>query len=374
MRTTFILLFICLVSIEIHGQSDYFKTDSTSSIGVKLVDNGEASNSRFCTVKNGEKTDVFSPYQVKEYGFGDGRVYVSRKIQLPDSAQSVFLEILVKGKKTLYYYRGKQLKTFFVGNDSTLFVELPKNNAAKTGNYRDQLRQLTTDCPKTVDALKLVNYRKRQLAEFINRYNDCERKPFPYLKVGLTAGYNLMKLSPTNNRLEATLNKMDYTNSGVFTVGLFVDQPILLSDFSLHAELYYAKYGYSYNKMIDSKDVDFVANISSLKIPFMIRYSYPSNRIRPFINAGAIAANNFKNKILLYNATITGNTIETTSMQDISPSQKYQVGYTFGGGIEYNLNYRNHLFIELRYSKLLNPTGTEQLDSSEYHIITGINF
>jgi opacity protein-like surface antigen len=374
MRTTFILIFICLVSTGIHGQSDYYLTNSMASIGVKLVDNGDVSNSRCCTVKNGEKDVEYSPYAVKEYGFGDGRVYVSRKIQLPDSAQKVFLEILVKGKKTLYYYRGKLLKTFFVGEDSTQFVELPKNNAAKTSSFRDQLSQLTSDCPKTVDAIRLSIYRKRQLTEIMNRYNDCELKPFPFLKLGLTAGYGMMKLSPTNSSQSATLDKLDFTYTGGFTVGLFADQPLLLTDFSLHAELYYSKYGYSYNKMIDSKDVDFVANISSLKIPLMIRYAYPSNYIRPFINAGGIAANNFRNKLLLYKATLTGNTIETTTLQDISAGQKFQFGYTFGGGIEYNLNYRNHLFIELRYSKLVNPTGSEQLDSSEYHIITGINF
>jgi len=301
-------------------------------------------------------------------------VYVSRKIQLPDSAQSVFLEILVKGKKTLYYYRGKRLKTFFVGNDSTLFVELPKNNASKTGNFRDQLRQLTSDCPKTGEALKLVNYRKQQLAAFMNRYEDCELKPFPYLKVGMTIGYGMMKLAPTNRQMEASLDKLDFTYSGGFTVGLFVDQPILLSDFSVHAELYFSKYGFSYNKMIDNNDVDFVANVSSLKIPLMIRYTYPSNTLRPFINAGGIVANNFKNKMSLYTTTITGSTVETTTMEDISSGKQYQFGYTVGGGIEYNLNYRNHLFLELRYSKLFKPTGSDQPGSSEYHIVTGINF
>ena len=169
------------------GQTEYFSTDSTASHGVELIDGGELINSQFCRVKKGEKTIEYTPYEVEEFGFKNGRVYISKEIQIADSSKRVFMERLHNGNTTLYYYRGKGIKTFFIQKDSTLFIEIPKQDTAKE-DYSNQLSNLTNDCPSVLDASKLVRYNKKSLSKFIARYNKCELKPFPSFKYGLTVG------------------------------------------------------------------------------------------------------------------------------------------------------------------------------------------
>lgn len=344
------------------------------SVGVNLVDGRDLLNSRFCMMKMGDQIVRYTPYEVKEYGFKDGRVYLSKDIQTSDSVQRVFLERLEKGNTTLYYYKGKRNKTYFLEKDSILFVELPKRKEKRDITFRSNLQHITSDCPNVRDAAKLVNYNKKSLTNLITRYNNCELKPFPFFKYGLIIGYGTTKLIPSSAIENEYINQLDFKYDGGFTIGLFVDNPILVSDFSLHAELYYSRHGFSYNKLIENKDIDFVANISALKLPILIKYAYPSNKNRPFINAGGILAYNFKNDNSLYEASMTQNIIEIDDLKKTSLIYRNQVGYSIGGGLECKLNHKNFLFFELRYSKLYGLSDSGSLNNSEIHFITGINF
>lgn len=354
------------------GQTEYFSTDSTASHGVELIDGGELINSQFCRVKKGEKTIEYTPYEVEEFGFKNGRVYISKEIHIADSSKRVFMERLHNGNTTLYYYRGKGIKTFFIQKDSTLFIEIPKQDTAKE-DYSNQLLNLTNDCPSVLDASKLVRYNKKSLSKFIARYNKCELKPFPSFKYGLTVGYEFLRLIPSRKQNE-NLKYFDYKYDGGFSIGLFLDNPILVSDFSLHAELFLSKHGYSYNQLVDNKDLDFIANFTSLNVPILLKYAYPSKRIRPFINAGINGTYLIKNKSLLHEITINVTTIEINDTEIASMISDFQLGYVIGGGLEYKLNYKNSLFFELRYCNQYNIEDSEFLGNSKLSVLTGINF
>jgi hypothetical protein len=365
----FLILFFPIISL---GQVEYFSIDSAFSVGIKLIDGGDLINSRLCQVKKGGEIIEYSPYDIKEFGFKDGRVYLSKEIQVADSSRRVFLERLLRGKTTLYYYRAKGIKTFYIEKDSSLLFELPKQNTAKE-HYSKLLSYFTEDCPNVSDACKLVSYNKKSLSKLITRYNQCELKPFPHFKYGLLIGYEFSRLIPSNNQNE-DLENLQYNYDGGFSIGLFLDNPILMSDFSVHTELLYSKHGYSYNRFINNKDIDFVANLSSLKIPFLFRYAYPSNKIRPFINVGLIGTYLMKKETLLYETTIKGNTIEINDANITSLINDVQLGYSVGGGIEYKLNFKNSLFFEIRYTNQFGIEDSEFLGTSGFNILTGINF
>lgn len=371
MKHLYIIFLISLLPTLSYGQREYFSTDSTSSYGIKLVDGGDLINSQLCQVKKGDKILQYTPCEVKEFGFKDGRVYVSKEIQIADSSKRVFLERLEKGNTTLYYYRGKKLKTFFIQKDSTLFIEMPKQNTVE--DYSTQLLNLTKDCSNVSDACKLVSYNKKSLSKLISRYNQCELKPFPHFKYGFLIGYEFLLLIPSSKQ-NNDLEYFDYEYDGGFTIGVFLDNPILVSDFSLHAELLLSKHGYSYNKLVDNKDLDFVANFTSLNVPLLLKYAYPSNKIRPFINVGINGTYLVKNKSLLCETTINETTIEINDTEITSMISDFQLGYVIGGGLEYKLNYKKSLFFELRYCNQYNQGDTEFLGSSAFSVLTGINF
>jgi hypothetical protein len=366
-----IMLFLILLPATIFGQSNYFSKDSVLSLGIKIIKGSDKDNSRFCRVKIGDQIIEYSPYEVQEYGFRDGRVYISKEINLEDSVKKVFLERLYSGKTSLFYYRGTGIHTFFLGKDSSQLLEIPRRNGNGL-NYLKQLKDLISDCSNVTDAVRFVSYNKGSLTKLISRYNNCELKPFPHFRYGLAIGYEPVKLKPPTAIINNYIRYFNFRYDGGFMIGLFLDSPIVVSDFSLHTEVYFSRHGYSYNKMVANKDFDFIANISSLKLPVLIRYTYPSNKTRPFFNLGGIVNFNIKNESSIYETTKTVSIIEINDTQNGPLTDVFQAGFSIGSGVEYCLNLRNSLFLEFRYDKLYGDPNT--LSKSILNLITGINF
>lgn len=373
MKYLYILFLIAFFPILTFGQKGYFSTNTTITTGIKLIDGGALMNSKLCQVKKGDKIIEYTPYEVKEFGFDDGRVYVSREIQTSDSIKKVFLERLCEGKTTLYYYKEKGRKSFFIEKNGSLFFELQKRNRDNR-TYNEQLSDITNDCSNVTSAVNFVNYNKKSIIKLVSRYNECVLKPFPHFRYGLTFGYEFTKLVTPSDNPSEDIKYFDFNYDGGYMVGLFIDNPILVSDFSLHTEIYFSKHGFSYNKLIDNKDLDFVANLSTLKVPLLFRYAYPSNKIRPFVNIGLVGSFNIQNKTQLYQTAISKNKIEIDDVKLSSPIDNIQLGYCMGGGMEYTLKSRNSLSFEIRYTNQYGIVNPETLRISGFNLVTGITF
>lgn len=370
----YVFFIIYLLPILAIGQTGYIVTDS-SVVAAKIdTENGDSFNGGFCRVRNGRVWEYYNPYLIKEYGFGDGRVFISREVQLSGSNQKVFLERLQQGKATLYSFKETTgVQTFFIEKDSTLYVIDKK--ISKDRGYKDKLLEITSDCKAVEDAIKVVEYKKETFTKLIKQYNTCEFAPMPHFRYGLTVSSSYLKLVlRSGNEL---LNYFDFNYVRGYTIGLFADKPIIASNFSYHVELYYSKHGMSYNKFVDTADYDFVANFSSLKLPILIRYVYPSNKIRPFLNIGVTASFGIKNETLLYKSVIGKDGIDVNKVDESSVLKSNQFGFSMGGGFEFRLKNKHALFIELRsniYYEDFYINYNNPVKISEYNFITGINF
>ena len=187
-------------------------------------------------------------------------------------------------------------------------------------------------------------------------------------------GLELTRLIPTSVEENAYLKLFDFKYDAGYSFGLFIDHPILVSDFSLHLEAYYSQHRFQLYQHSNGNDYDFAGNLSSIKVPLMIRYTYPTNKIRPFLNAGGIFSFAIENRYSIYEATIGEGVIEIDRINESPQFDTSQMGYTLGAGIEYKLNYRQSLFFELRTNKLYGFSGPKALNSSEIYFTTGINF
>lgn len=372
MKKCYTIALIVLIPILSYGQGEYFTTDSLTSFGLKLIDNGDLMNSRICEVKIKDKIVQYSPYEVKEYGFKNGRVYKSREIQLGDSSKKVFMECLTSGETTLLYYRGKGIKTFYLEKDSTLFAELPKKYEEKA-IYAEQLSQITSDCFNVSDACKLVNYNKKSLSKLISRYNNCELKPFPFLKYGLFVGMIQSKLVMNSNISDEVLLNTSFENDKNLYLGLFVDAPINASDFSVFTSFGLYQSSFSSNTLSDSFDADVLINQTTIKVPLMIRYTIPSLNYRPFFNIGFNYSYNLRNESKLYKAEFNNNVIQFQSPIKEDLINDHQVGYACGLGIQYHLSYKRILFVEIRYNREYSMKSKDMFNKNTLEIISGIN-
>jgi hypothetical protein len=354
----------------ISAQSDYFATDTSTTVGVSLIDGGKIQNSSLCQLKIKKKIIQYSPYQVQEYGFKDGRVYISREISLGDTSGRVFLQRLSKGHINLYYYKSRGSGLYFLEKDSSVLVNFLKVDA-NARSFKEQLYDLTSECSSLKDVIRYAHYNNRSLEAIIDRYNDCELKPFPHFRYGLTAGYEMAKLNPGSRNSNEYINYIEYGYNGGFTAGLFIDSPIDFSCFSIHSELYFSMHGYYYFKNIENQDIDFIANFSSLKLPVLLRYTYPSKKVRPFINAGGMVTFKTLNENKILETTVSGNSVVINDTYASLPD-RYQIGYSFGVGIESCLTTRRSLFLEVRYNKQYDKAGI--MHESYINFMTGINF
>lgn len=370
------LLFFIFLPGNLYGQKDYYSTDSTLSVGIKLVRNTDVKNSMLCQVIKGEEIIDYTPYDIKEYGFNNGRVYVSNEIQLSDKEKKVFLERLQQGETKLYYYRANGLKLFFIEKDSLNLVEIPRRNSEKI-SYNDLLLDITEDCENLREASKYVAYRKRSLTKYIKRYNNCELKPFPHVRFGFTVGYELLKIKPPKTNIIKELNNFNFKYDGNFSLGLFLDLPILVSDISAHFETNYSRHGFSYSSTEGLIDNDLACNFSSLSIPFMIKYAYPSNDIRPYFGLGFSYMRLITENSLFFSADKSEEIIFIDRVQnestDYDAIDNNQIGALIGGGIEYKISSGNSLFFEIRYSYLKPISNSSSLSSSVINFNLAIN-
>ena len=355
------------------GQKGFYSTDSAMIVGIKIVGGGKITNAQWCQVKTKKGIERFSPKEVVRYGLNEGQVYISKKIPYAGSQKHFFLERLIKGEIALFYFADKKYSTFFIEIDSTAFFELPKGNKHDDSYFQKQLQQLTSDFPEIHDNAKLVGYNKKALTKFLDEYNKRIYKPFPHIKFGLVAFSELSKFTATNKEGNY-LKQFDYKYDNSLGGGFFADIPISVSHLSFHIETLLSKHGYSFSSETIDGNLDFVANITSLKVPVMLRYTYPSKKISPFLNAGALISYNPKREAKIFETIISDNTITINDITTESTTSELQKGVCAGAGIEYRLNYKHSIFFELRYNQFFEGSFSNKLISNDLQLITSINF
>ncbi|HPT10989.1 MAG TPA: outer membrane beta-barrel protein [Bacteroidales bacterium] len=367
----FLLVFLFLMPYLVSGQSNYYVRDSVSSAGVKMIEGTDLSNSSVCLVINGDKTEGLTPEQISEYGYKNGRVYFSRKIQLGDTIKAVFLERLVKGKTALYYYKGPGIKEFFLEKEDGTLESLPVNDK---NSFHSALSDALSDCPVIAEYSRKATYSKRSLSELITGYNRCAPFALHTFKYGVMLGYQAAKLVPSSNYADKSLDFINYKYEGSFAFGAFMDRPIMHSDFSLHLELYYSYNKYTYSAQYESAYVDLRAITSGISLPVMLRYTLQRDKTMPFINAGACYAFNTERTGDINTAVKNGGTIQVNGVAKADLISKNQMGFSIGSGMEYKLTYKRSLFFELRYNKLLNCDEKGARNISQFMLLTEINF
>lgn len=91
-----------------------------------FIDNrSDKSKTLICHFKPSKKSRVvkYKPTEIKSFGFIDDKYYSSAILSIKGKKKSVFIEVLVKGKASLYRY----LDVFYFEKDSMVF--LPKSES-----------------------------------------------------------------------------------------------------------------------------------------------------------------------------------------------------------------------------------------------------
>ena len=324
-------------------------------------------NSQFIRLKRKNEEVKYYPEQLSEYGFKDGTVYESKSIPVSGQTKQVFLERLEHGKIDLYYYTEKGISTYFLERDSTVFVEIKKKE-----DFRKIISKYTEDFDWKANQVLLTKYNRKSLSKLISYYNSGRNKPLPFPRFGIIAGYNSVSLDISSSTSMAQLDNISFTPRSSILFGVFGDMPIEMSDFSFNVGVNFSKSGFSVNSRDARSDVDVVVNITSLNIPVLLRYTIPTLAWRPFINAGGIFSYHLRNESNIYQSSINQNAITIDEVQQESLISESMLGYSFGLGLQRNLNHKKIAALELRFNQLYGNEDT--LNKSHFEILTSFSF
>jgi hypothetical protein len=369
MKKNFILLFFLIFITPCFGQHAYFSTNSTTSVGVEVLDMG-MSNSYSCSVKKGNEVKKYTPLEVSEYGFDNGRVYKAFDIVINDKKERYFFEQLVDGNIDLYNLKlkGGINKYYILLADSSILKEIKLDKT----EIQHFIEPLTEDCNSASQNLKYLKPNKYSLKRYISYLNDCSTYPYPKIQYGLKIGLTATQFYPIDNT--SLYGIPNYKTDMSYAAGLFIDIPILSSNLSLTPEIYYKGNHYTTSFVYGQNNFDLVMNYSTLNFPLSLKYTFLRDGNIPYIQFGPMYSRIIKNKSTLYEYELIDNDI----FIDINNSpilQKDMGGFSFGGGINADIKKKYVWFGEIRYNYLFNLKPSDKnFNVGELSINTGILF
>jgi len=270
---------------------------------------------------NKDRTTTYTPQDIKSFEVGN-EIYESGIVTMDNSpfkteelseevkynyiTDTVFLQNLVKGDKSLYLFmdlNGKE--NFFTGNGSNFELLIYKRylkrddlgylDLAEDKRFIGQLTLYLSDCRNLQSKLPDVKYEKKYLVDLFLFYYKCSKKTIasqnkaiskPY-ELGAFAGLSLIKFRYYDG--PAYLKNVDYPLSKNFSAGLFFNLifPRHFGRLSLCNELQYSSFKTESSYTDAYIDADTKIGLHYLQMNNMLRLKYPVKNISCFINAGS---------------------------------------------------------------------------------------
>lgn len=314
----------------------------------------------------------YTPFDIKEFRVKD-EIYTAGRIEVETSPTKTeeldkdsrlkillvyaFLQTVVYGQKSLYYYkRFKGKDNFYIKTESGYELLIHKKYLAKkdvgtviinNNKYLGQLTLYLSECPEIRSKLKHTQYNRKSLEQLFMYYYECAGTSYQFRKEwekalfrkGLSLGISRSSINFENYHFTPLVGAdFEISTELSFALGLDVIFPRSRRRSSLYNELMYSSYntrGY-YPKVTgvnNNSNAHFELAYTYLKLNNMLRYRYEVGPVYVFINGGisnGYAIREVNDKIL--DANTGGSSIHVEN-KDIA-TRRYEQGILFGGGLE----------------------------------------
>jgi hypothetical protein len=365
-------LFFSFIAISLtyicNAQYTFIANDSVFTFDIKIIENNDFNNGRVCMVELNNKIINYSPYEISEYQFKNGRHFISQEINVNNLKQKLFLEKLTSGNYNLYYLKLHKGKKFFIQKNNEVLIELNKSDSSYVNDsYKKILNQLDT----RNEFVDFVHYKKSHLKLYIERLNSGTQKPFPYFKYGPLFGISIEKCFIFSESNSTDRIATDYDAN--FVIGVYGDIPISLTSFTFHPEFYYTANKHSAFKKIYNSETTYLFRYESLNFPIIFRYTLPTKVLRPFINIGFEYVRLFNYKHFIYKTITNDNEILIYDQSNKLTMSLNQILILGGIGFEYHFTNKHFIFFETRYANQIITDKKSYAKKNEIQLNFGFN-
>jgi hypothetical protein len=368
-------------------------------------------NKIFFKKKISDDKSVHSPLDIREFGVLD-EIYESAIIETEVSPvntselqynpeliikrDTCFLQAMVKGVKSLYYYKNILGQEQFYIKQYSSFELLIHKKYLKDHNgrsvivenkkYVGQLTIYLNDCSAIQQKLNNTDYQKNSLENLFLAYYNCTKSEINFHKkteklsnaFGVIAGASWTSLAFHNNPYFSYLINAEYNNPINFTAGLFFE--VILSrnngKWSIGNELIITSYKVDgqYNVYTNENQYTYIhttLGYTYLKMNNMLRFKYPVGKLFIYLNAGIsngyaiIEKNYLKQESKFYSQE---SVEEGKALYD---TRRYEVGLNVGLGTKF----KRYSF-EIRYESSNGMSTYLSLKSSvnKLYLLLGFKF
>lgn len=361
MKTLFTLILLCCL-YTLKAQTNfipgYIITNENDTLHGLINYRSDARNARECEFRENENAPSrqYLPFIIQGYRFNDGKFYVSKSLLVDSVKVPVFLEFLVNGISSLYYYPNNSSPNYYLEKKDGQMYQLtnPLRHVQADGHdyYRESkeyvgmLRVAFADCPQLYPIINTVKLEDKSLIAITKKYHDyvCDgekciiyekRLPVVQFTFGAFIGMDVSTLKffkcPAYENVH--FDKENYPSFGLLTNA---SMPRISDKLTFQASGEYSKVSY-YGTGIrpGNAAVEKVTIHTSLvKVKAGIKYTWPKGTLRPTLLAGAHLMKPFSTDAFRIESFANGSDIAFNKWNDV-PFSQLHLGCQAAAGIDY---------------------------------------
>lgn len=382
MLRLFSLFTLILICFNGYGQIQFENGYYINNSGQKtegLIKNLDWKNNpdefQFKTTEN-ESPKTLTIKSVKEFGINDVVKYLRVNTAIDRSSENYgeisadknpvfldeefFLEVLIRGKASLYSYKDTGLKRFFYSEDSTDIEQLiyksykvSDNKIGKNNFYRQQLWVNLKCQSSSISDVEKVGYNRRDLIQYFINYNECSGSGYVNMEKGQKKGlFNLnlrAGLNSSSLKVENSIASRNVSFNNEFGIQLGIEAEFIMpfnkNKWALIIEP-------SYRFMNTEKEITYletstVSRSTNVVVDYrsiealvgMRHYLFLNSTSKLFIDAGLVLDIPFSSTILSEREHIVDIKIVPNFSPSISMGYKY--GKSYSASLKYSFARKN---------------------------------
>ncbi|SES95918.1 Outer membrane protein beta-barrel domain-containing protein [Hymenobacter actinosclerus] len=321
----------CAASAQTNFRPGFVLTPAGDTLRGEVDARGAIRNARLARFRAAPDAAIveYQPRQLRGYGFVGDRLYQAETVLLADSvprlgqpytlpdtlARHSFLEVVVRGELSLLYLRDERsFEHYYVQLSGQppqelvqkiSFVSTSTGTAGgtavrhKSDDYRRTLAASTQRCLAVQPAITKVSLDLNSLSRVVAQYNECVGsaiiKPAPatrrnHVQLGLVAGAETSRLTLNDNFFGRDRTLKTTSNQVSPVVGLALNFRLsgINKALSARLEAFYESQDYLARQALATPGFyqEYRVKMTSIRVPLLVRYTYPRGAIRPFAQVG----------------------------------------------------------------------------------------
>ena len=354
---TFLALFfiICVYSSDVvaqRGKKDGFIiTIQNDTLFGKIEFHDLIQSRKECLFTGDNGATVYTPSQIKGYGFVNDRFYTSQILA------DTFLQVLISGELSLY--KGGSEYYFYKKGSKLLKLEYELKKDTIDGKayesqkmaWKGYVNIMIFDCIKDPEVIKNLNLNERDLTRLALDYNKCRgakytdylaKKPWTKIELGAVSGISHSSINIKNASATYDFLPDKYlSNDPVFGLVFVLSSPRFYGRIGLQSEIEYLKSEFfcerinTYPSHTDYHDS--YISLTTLAFPQSVRYTLIDRDYKVYVNLGIVLTNYLKRETRLESEVLTGSNVITTAGQPFNVVDR-PIDYWGGIGISKPFN------------------------------------